>query len=476
MKDKFDDLGANIENVRRILSNCSAQLQQNYPEFSVHTFANNGESNGFGLNDRNSETTHDCRGMNDSRKLSSQERESRRKLSLEKIKRDFHVFSELSTILEQSREQRSSSVIFGRESMHRMSTKLTEKAALVSNSSKSNLKCRISDVPTIGEVDSDAENDVQEEKDGSKDGSKTAQNLELSRTNSQKLPLRNSTNSQTLSQSNNTLITNLSQVYDISNKENVMPTVLSSDSSRFSLNVFDLAVPQHSSSPVKSINTSNQYNDITTKSNFVDFSFSDDFNDKTFRNSNATVLAEETYDYRNSFMDKALTGSLREVMETPQLPNGRITEKIRSDKDMFEPEIISLINGVELDVSRLDITNKSIGETQSRAKRSRRNSVRIINYDESSEPDNQIPVTAKKKPKRKTSQSEGQKTVVTKPRKTRSQSKPQTEGKKKKKPIETKDDSEQQSSVYDFQEEEEDNSVSTEKKVLSRPRRTKAKK
>jgi len=436
---------------------------------------NYSESDGFEAIDGTNGLGHDCRGMesNNSRhSLSSQERESIRRLSLERIKREFHIhFPELSTILEQSREQRSSSVNFGRESILRMSAKFNEMASRVCNASKSNLKSRTSDVTPIHE-ESREENDAI---DGTKETSMTCQN---SQTKGQKLPFRDSTNSQIINGSNNSnLSTNLCQVYDIHNKENIIPLELAANPSRFSFNVFDLAPPQHSSS----IN-----GNVKNGSNLIDLSL----NDRTVRNSSATVLVEETRCYPNSSIERRFGQSLKEVMETPQIciTDDVTTERMRSDEEVFESEAIPIVKDVVLDVSEVAIdlipnqnAAKSVVESQKRSKRLRRKSTQNINYAENCDLENESEgeVRVKRKPKKKTTQTKTENKTKSGPKtrnnKNKSESTQQTnDNKKKEKPKENKSDLEKRLSIYDFEEEE--NTEDMQRKAHSKTKRIKTKK
>jgi hypothetical protein len=357
-----------------------------------------------------------------------------------------------------------------------MSAKFNEMASRVCNASKSNLKSRTSDVTPIHEESREEIDAI----DGTKETSMSRQNSE---TKGKKIPFRDSTNSQTINGSHNSnLSTNLCQVYDIHNKENIIPSELASNASRFSFNVFDLAPPQHSSSPNGSI----RQNLVKSGSNLIDFSF----NDRAVRNSSATVLVEETRCYPNSSIERRFGQSLKEVMETPQIciTDDVMTERMRSDDEVFESEAIPIVKDVGLDVSEVAIdlmpnqnTAKSVVENQKRSKRLRRKSTQNINYAEICDLDNESEgeVRVKRKPKKKTTQTKTESKTKSGPKtrnnKNKSESTQQTDdNKKKEKSKENKSDLEKRLSVYDFEEEE--NTEDMQRKAHSKTKRTKTKK
>jgi hypothetical protein len=315
--------------------------------------------------------------------------------------------------------------------------------------------------------------------DGTKETSMSLQNNE---TKGQKLPFRDSNNSQTMNRSNNSnLSTNLCQVYDIHNKENIIPLELASNTSRFSFNVYDLA-PLHSSSTIEPIGE----NVVKNGSNLINFSL----NDRTIRNSSATVLVEETRCYPNSSIERRFGQSLREVIETPMncITDDVITETIRSDDEVFESETIPIVKDVGLDVSEVAIdlmpnqnTAKNVVENQKRSKRLRRKSTQNINYAEICDLENESEgeVRVKKKSKKKATQKNTENKTKSGPKtrnnKNKSESTQQTDDKKKKeKSKEDNSDLEKRLSLYDFEEEE--NTEGMQKRAHSKTKRTKAKK
>jgi hypothetical protein len=188
-------------------------------------------------------------------------------------------------------------------------------------------------------------------------------------------------------------------------------------------------------------------------------------------------LVEETRCYPNSSIERRFGQSLKEVMETPQIciTDDVMTERMRSDGEVFESEAIPIVKDVGLDVSEVAIdlmpnqnTAKSVVENQKKSKRLRQKSTQNINYAEICDLDNESEgeVRVKRKPKKKTTQTKTESKTKSGP-KTRN-------NKKKEKSKENKSDLEKRLSVYDFEEEE--NTEDMQRKAHSKTKRTKTKK
>ncbi len=77
----------------------------------------------------------------------------------------------------------------------------------------------------------------------------------------------------------------------------------------------------------------------------------------TVSNSSATILVKESRSYPNSSIKRKFRQSLREVMQTLQIciTDDVMTERIRSDEEVFESEAIPIVKDVGLDVSEVAI-------------------------------------------------------------------------------------------------------------------------